>query len=145
MGIVINQREYAYGDLKVYLFGQYVAGLRGISHKASKNKDYVRGAGRNPRGIQHGERSYEGDIVILQSEFNALNRTAKAKGYKDILDVDFDIIESYCSDNAVVTVNRICCASIKELPNGMKEGDLYSEHTLPFIALDIRYDVEEGA
>ena len=49
MRTVINQKEYAYGDIRVYVFGQFVAGLRGIEYKPTKNKDYVRGAGYNPR------------------------------------------------------------------------------------------------
>lgn len=137
----INQREYAYGDLRVYMFGQFVAGLRGIDYKETKNKDYVRGHGRDPRGIQHGERGTEGTLVILQSELDAMNRTAKSKGYKDLLDVDFDIVVTYGEESGVVTTDRICCASIKELPKGMKAGDLYSEHALPFIALGVDYDV----
>lgn len=145
MRTVINQREYAYGDMAVYLFGQKVGGLRGIDYKSSKNKDYARGAGRNPRGIQHGENSHEGTLTILQSELEALTRTAVAKGYDSLLDVDFDIVVTYGTNNGVITVDKICCASIKELPKGLKLGDLLSEHALPFIALDIQYNVTEGA
>ena len=139
--VIINQREYAYGDISVYAFGQNIGGLRGIDYKLSKAKDYVRGAGRNPRGIQHGERGCEGTLTILQSELDAMNRTARAKGYDDLLDVDFDIVVSYVTAGGVVTTDKIHTASIKELPKGMKTGDLFSEHALPFIALDIEYDV----
>lgn len=137
----INQQEYAYGDLSVYMFGQFVAGLRGLDYKTTKNKDYVRGAGRDPRGIQHGERGAEGTLTILQSELDAMNRSAKSKGYKDLLDVDFDIVVTYGEETGIVTTDRIECVSIKELPKGMKSGDLYSEHALPFIALGVDYDV----
>lgn len=139
--VVINRREYAYGDIAVYAFGQNIGGLRGINYKLSKSKEYVRGAGRNPRGIQHGERSAEGTLTILQSELDAMNRTAQAKGYNDLLDVDFDIVVSYVMDSGVVTTDKIHMASIRELPKGMKAGDQFSEHALPFIALDIEYDV----
>lgn len=139
--IVVNQREYAYGDIDVFLFGQPVLGLRGIEYKKSKNKDYVRGAGRNPRGIQHGEYSCEGTLTILQSELEALNRTAKAKGYDSLLDVDFDIVVSYSTSNGVITVDKVCAASIKEMPKGMKGEDLYAEIALPFIALEIKENV----
>lgn len=141
MRTVINQKEYAYGDIGVYVFGQFVAGLRGIEYKPTKNKDYVRGAGYNPRGIQHGERSYEGTLTILQSELDALNRTARQRGYEDILDVDFNIVVTYGEQNGVVVTDKIYNASIKELPKGMKAGDLYSEHALPFIALGVDFDV----
>ena len=138
---VINRREYAYGDINVYIFGQRIAGLRGIDYKPANNKDYVRGAGNLPRGIQHGERSYEGTLTILQSELDALNRTAREKGYKDILDVDFDIVVTYGDENGTVVTDRIYQASIKDAGKGMKSGDLYSEHALPFIALDVDFDI----
>lgn len=139
--VFINQREYAYGDISVYAFGQNIGGLRGIDYKTTKGKEYVRGAGRNPRGIQHGERGCEGTLTILQSELDAMNRTAREKGYDDLLDVDFDIVVSYVTAGGVVTTDKIHMASIRELPKGMKTGDQFSEHALPFIALGIEYDV----
>ncbi len=141
MKVVINQREYAWGDVRVFLFGQVCLGIRSIEYKKSKNKDYVRGAGRTPRGIQHGEYSCEGTIGILQSELEALNRTAQANGYDSILDVDFDILVSYGTDNLVISIDKICTASIKEMPMGIKGEDLYAQIDLPFIALDIQTNV----
>lgn len=75
----------------------------------------------------------------MQSELIALNQAARAKGYKDILDVDFDIVITY-EAGLVVTVDKICSASITELPSGMKEGDAQAEISLPFVALDMEYD-----
>lgn len=139
--VVINQREYAWGDVRIFIFGQAVMGIRSIEYKKSKNKDYVRGAGRQPRGIQHGEYSCEGTVGILQSELEAMNRTAQANGYDSILDVDFDIVVSYGTENGVISVDKICVASIKEMPMGMKGEDLYAQIDLPFIALDIQTNV----
>lgn len=138
--ITINHREYAWGDISVCLFGQPVAGLRGISYKTSKEKTELYAAGRDPRAIQHGKRKYDGTITITQSELQALNRSARSMGYKDILDVDFDIIISYISDTTVVTVDTIKLASLSELPQEMKEGDPNMEVALPFIAMAIEYN-----
>ena len=77
----------------------------------------------------------------MQSELEALERTAQANGYNSLLDVDFDIVVSYSTDNGVITVDKICRASITEMPKGMKQGDFYSEHALPFIALDIQRNI----
>ena len=137
MSVIINQREYAYGDIQVWLFGQMVCGLRGIEYKPKKEKTTLHGAGRNPRAIQHGKREYEGTLTILQSELEALNRSARAAGYKDALDLDLDIIVVYASDNGVVTTHKISSASFSEMPLGMKEGDAFAEHALPYLALDV--------
>lgn len=121
------------------MFGRPVVGITGIEYKAKKAKETKHGWGRNPKSIQHGRREYEGTLTIMQSELIALNQAARAKGYKDILDVDFDIIVTY-ENNLVVTVDKVCCASISELPSGMKEGDAQAEISLPFVALDMEFD-----
>lgn len=137
--IRINNKEYAWGDITTVMFGRPVVGITGIEYKAKKAKETKHGWGRNPKSIQHGRREYEGTLTIMQSELIALNQAARAKGYKDILDVDFDIIVTY-ENNLVVTVDKVCCASISELPSGMKEGDAQAEISLPFVALDMEFD-----
>lgn len=136
----INNTEYAYGDIEVTLFGQPVMGLTGISYKSSQATDYVRGAGNEPQGIQKGQKSYEGTLTILQSELEALNRTAQAKGYDSIVGVPMDITVTY-SNSLILTIDYIRCAVISEIEKGQKQGDLHSEHALAFKALGINYNV----
>lgn len=138
--VKINEKEYAWGDITVVIFGRPVTGITGIEYKTKKAKEAKFGAGREAKSIQHGKREVEGTITLMQSEFTALNQAARQKGYKDILDVDFDILVSYM-DGVAITTDRIVCASISELPSGMKEGDMQSEHALTFLALDVDYDV----
>ena len=88
-----------------------------------------------------GRKEYEGTVTVLQSELIAMQAAAKAKGYDDVTDLEFDIIVSYVSESGVVQTDKVVNASITEAPNNMKEGDLYSEHALPFIACDVEYNV----
>ena len=137
LNILINKREYAWGDIVISLFGQPVLGIRAIEYKSEKEKEALYGAGRNAIGIQHGKYTHSGSITLLGSEIEGLNRSAVSAGYKSILDVEFDIVVSYVSLDGAVTFDTIKKASITELPKGMKEGDMFSEHALPFICLDI--------
>ncbi|MBE9487988.1 MAG: hypothetical protein IMY73_02290 [Bacteroidetes bacterium] len=137
MNIVINKKEYAWGDINVVLFGQPVLGIRAIEYKSEKAKEALYGAGRNALGIQHGKYTHSGSLTLLSSEIEGLNRSAISAGYKSILDIEFDIVVSYMSLDGAVSVDTIKKASITELPKGMKEGDMFSEHALPFICLDI--------
>lgn len=139
--IKINGQEYAWGDISFVAFGRTIGGALAVDYKAKKEKKALHATGRDPRAIQQGKREYEGSLTVLQSELIALNRAARTKGYKDILDVELDLIVSYISANGVVTTDKIVKLSISELPSGMKEGDTNSEHALPFVALDIKYDV----
>lgn len=138
----INGKEYAWGDVEVVMWGRPIVGLTAIDYKLAKSKEALYAAGRTPKGIQHGQRSASGSITVTQSELEAMNRAARQKGYKDILDVDFNLIVSYLpEDSLALTVDEIVCASISEIPKGMKQGDMKSEHALPFVAMDIEYDV----
>lgn len=145
MKTVINGKEYAWGDVQVVMWGRNVVGLRGIDYKTKKDKQALYAMGRTAKSIQHGKRSVEGTVTLTQSEFIAMNRAAQEKGYKDLLDTEVDIVVSYIpEEKAALTIDRIVCASFTELPAGMKEGDLNSEHAVPFVALDCDYNISKA-
>ena len=136
-----NSKEYAWIDVNVVMLGKPVTGLRGIEYKSKRQKEALYATGKKARGIQLGKKEYEGTITVLQSELIAMQAAAKAKGYDDITDLEFDIIVSYIPDGGVVQTDKVVNASITEAPNSIKVDDLYSEHALPFIACDVEYNV----
>lgn len=136
-----NTKEYAWIDVNVVLLGKPVAGLRGIEYKSKRQKEALYATGKKARGIQMGRKEYDGTITVLQSELIAMQAAAKAKGYDDVTDLEFDVIVTYMSESGIVQTDKVVNASITEAPNNMKEGDLYSEHALPFIACDVEYNV----
>ena len=140
--VKINGKEYAWGDIKIIMWGRPVVGATAIDYKLTKEKKLLQASGYYAKGIQHGQRAAAGTLTTTQSEIIAMNRAAREKGYKDILDVDVDILISYIpEDSTAITVDQIICASFSELPSGMKAGDMKSEHAMPFVALDIDYDI----
>jgi hypothetical protein len=136
-----NSKEYDWTTVTVVLLGKPVEGIRGIEYKSKRAKELLFASGKKARGIQMGKKEYEGTITVLQSELIAMQTAAKAKGYDDVTDLEFDIIVSYISETSVVQTDKVVNASITEAPNSIKEGDLYSEHALPFIACDVEYNV----
>lgn len=136
-----NSKEYDWATVTVVLLGKPVEGIRGIEYKSKRAKELLFASGKKARGIQMGKKEYEGSITVLQSELIAMQTAAKAKGYDDVTDLEFDIIVSYISETGVVQTDKVVNASITEAPNSIKEGDLYSEHALPFIACDVEYNV----
>lgn len=136
-----NSKEYDWTTVTVVLLGKPVEGIRGIEYKSKRAKELLFASGKKARGIQMGKKEYEGTITVLQSELIAMQTAAKAKGYEDVTDLEFDIIVSYISETGVVQTDKVVNASITEAPNSIKEGDLYSEHALPFIACDVEYNV----
>lgn len=139
--LIINGVQYAWGDIEIYLFGQPVRGLLGIDYKSKKTKTPLFASGRDAHAIQHGKRENDGTLTVLQSEIIALNAAARAKGYNDLLDVDFDIMVKYASERGVLTIDKICNASITDLSMAMKEGDVNMSIALPFVCLRVKYDI----
>ena len=129
-----NSKEYAWIDVTLVMLGKPVTGLRGIEYKMKRQKEALFATGKKARGIQLGKKEYEGTITVLQSELIAMQTAAKAKGYDDVTDLEFDAIVSYVPESGVVQTDKIVNLSITEAPYGMKEGDLFQEIALPYIA-----------
>ncbi|KAA6346437.1 hypothetical protein EZS27_006087 [termite gut metagenome] len=139
--MVFNSKEYSWADIKVVLLGREVTGIRAVEYKTKHQKELLYAAGRKARSVQWGKKEHEGTITVLQSELIALDNAAKAKGWDDVTDMDFDIIVSYISSSGIVSTDKILQASITEIPKSFKEGDLFLEVALPFIALHIEHNV----
>lgn len=138
--MAFNSKEYSWVNVSVVLFGQPVIGCRGIEYKPKMAKEAMYAMGKRAYSIQRGKREYEGTLTITQSELAALNRSAVAKGYDDVLDLEMDIVIAYV-ENGIVTTDRVVNATFTEAPMSMKEGDMYMEVALPFIALDVKHDI----
>ena len=136
-----NSKQYSWANVKVNLFGRVVIGVRGVKYKISQEKEPVYGAGDKPLGIQAGNKSYEGELVLLQSELEAIQRAAGVGN--DITDIPaFDIQISYFDKRTGSLVNdAIKFAEFTEAEKGMSQGDKYMEVTLPWIALDIQKNI----
>ncbi len=139
--MTFNSKQYAWVNITVVMMGRIVTGLRGVKYKISQEKEPVYGAGNKPLGIQSGNKAYEGEIVLLQSELEALERAAGTGN--DITDLPaFDINISYVDKASGAIVNdTVKYAELTEAEKGMSQGDKFMEITLPFIALDVAKNV----
>ncbi len=132
-----DSKEYSWIDVNVVILAKLVTGIRGIEYKITRKTEAVYGAGKKPKGIQLGAKEYSGSLTLLQSEYIALTTAAQTKGYDDVTDLEFDIIVSYISESGVVQTDMVVNACITEAPISIKQGDLYQEIVLPFVACDV--------
>lgn len=134
-----NSSEYSYADVSVVMLGRPLGGLRGIKYKKSQEKEVLYAAGTEPRAILRGNKAYEGEVTVLQSELEAMLRAA-GKG-RDITDLrGLDIVVVYAPENGLPLVTDIIKnAEFKDFEKGMKQGDKFAEVALPFVALGIQY------
>lgn len=131
---MVNTREYEWSDVTVVLAGRLVTGLRGVKYSAKQEKELLHAKGNKPHSIQRGNKTYDGEITLLQSEYEALK---KASG-GDILDASMDIVAAYGNPNAgdVITTDLLIGVEFTEDNTEWKQGDKFQEKTLPFIYLD---------
>ena len=131
---MVNTREYEWSDVTVVLAGRLVTGLRGVKYSAKQEKELLHAKGNKPHSIQRGNKTYDGEITLLQSEYEALK---KASG-GDILDASIDIVAAYGNPTAgdVVTTDMLIGVEFTEDNTEWKQGDKCQEKTLPFIYLD---------
>lgn len=138
--MAFNSKQYQFSDIKVILLGRELEGFRGVKYKVSTDKEVLFGRGKKGLSIQSGNETIEGELMLLQSEVEALRAAVKAVNplYK-LTDVSFDIVVTYGDSTAVTDI--IQGAEFTEYEKGMEQADKFMEVTLPFLALDVK----EGA
>ena len=131
---MVNTREYEWADVSVVMAGRMVTGLRGVKYSAKQEKEALHAKGNKPHSIQRGNKTYDGEITLLQSEYEALKQACGG----DILDSSMDIVAAYGNPSAgdVVTTDILVGVEFTEDNTEWKQGDKYQEKTLPFLFID---------
>lgn len=137
MSVVVNNEEYAWGDISVVLLGKDIVGLTGISYKQSQSKEARYGKGIMPLGFKRGNKAFEGSITILQSELIALCEASPNGTPLDLRNID--IVFSYGdSETGVLTTKVAKYVEFTEFEEALKQGESSMEIELPFVCLDIQ-------
>jgi len=139
--MAFNSNEFAWKDISVVFLGKTVTAIQGIKYKVSKEKEHFYGRGSKPLGIQSGNEKYEGTLTLLQSEVETLTKAIQAINSKyNLTDISFDIPIVYGSGTKAVT-DIIKAVEITEYEKGMEQNDKFMKIELPFVAVDIEYNV----
>nr|DAL51745.1 MAG TPA_asm: tail tube protein [Caudoviricetes sp.] len=131
---MFNSREYEWSDITVVVAGCPVTGFRAVDYSSKQEKEALYAKGNKPHGIQRGNKSYEGSITLLQSEYEALRQACGG----DVLDASFDLVVAYgnASKGDAIVTDILVGAEVTEDNTEWKQGDKFQEKKLPFIFLD---------
>ena len=131
---MVNTREYEWADVSVVMAGRMVTGIRGVKYSAKQEKELLHAKGNKPHCIQRGNKTYDGEITLLQSEYEALKQACGG----DILDSSLDIVAAYGNPSAgdVITTDILVGVEFTEDNTEWKQGDKFQEKTLPFLFID---------
>ncbi|MCD7937090.1 MAG: hypothetical protein LUG98_09550 [Tannerellaceae bacterium] len=130
---MFNSRQYEYADITVFIGSRDVTGLRSIKYSSKQEKELLYGKGNMPLSIQKGNKSFEGEIGLLQSELEALT-----EGEQSLLDLECKIVVTYGnpSNGDTLVIEELIGVQFTEESKEMKQGDKFMEITLPIIFLN---------
>ncbi len=131
---MVNTREYEWADVNVVMAGRPITGLRGVKYSSKQEKEVVHSKGNKPHSIQRGNKTFDGEITLLQSEYEALRKACGG----DILDASVDIVAAYGNptNGDAITTDILVSCEFTEDNTEWKQGDKFQEKALPFIFLD---------
>lgn len=139
MNVDIQGREYEWGDLTLILGGRDMVRFRSIKYTRKVEREAVYGKGSKAVAIQSGNEAVEGEIGMLQSEYNKLVQAGKGS----VLPLMLDGLMNYgnpTKGDAMIT-DRIESLRFTDETIEFKQGDKFAEIKLPFLALDLKNQV----
>jgi hypothetical protein len=132
-----NSRQYEWADLSLILGGNNLTGIRAVKYSEKMEREPVYAKGRYPHSIQSGNSSFEGEITLLQSEYEAL--VTASNGNVLGLSLDCEVNVGNPPDESIA--DRIIGLRITEYAKEYKQGDKFIEITLPFVALGVQNQI----
>lgn len=131
---MFNSRQYEWADITVFAGNRDITGIRSVKYSAKQEKEPLHAKGNRPISIQKGNKTYEGEMGLLQSELEALEVAAGGS----ILDLELTIVVNYGNPakGDMIKTDELIGVQFTEDPRELKQGDKFMDVTLPFIFLD---------
>ena len=131
---MFDSREYEWADLTILIGNRIIVGARGVKYANKQDKELIYGKGNEPYAIQKGNKSHDGELTLAMSELLALQNESLTKSVLD-LQVNITVCYGNPAQGDVMHTDKLMGVQFTEEPQDMKQGDKFSEHSLPFIFL----------
>ena len=136
-----NSTEFQWKDITITAMGMVFEAVTEVEYDTEVEKKQVFGRGSKAQGIQSGNEKCTGNVTVKQSILESMIRTAQATSPNaKLTDISFDIQVHYVKDTDLVK-DRIVSAEFTKQPKSMKQGDGEMLVKLPFMAMDIQYNI----
>ena len=131
-----NSREYEWSDLSVALGNRDVTGFRDIEYDETEEIEPLFAKGKHAHSIQGGNRAVKGQIVLLQSEYEAL----VIAGGGSVLNLrGLSLVVCYGDGVSATPITDIVeGVRFSSAPKKFSQGQKFMEITLPFLATGLK-------
>lgn len=137
-----NSTEFAWKDITITAMGRTFERVMEIEYDVEEDKKYIYGRGKKVKGVQGGNEKPAGAITLGQSEVEAMIREAqKTDPNAKLTDITFDVQVHYLKGTDLVK-DRVISAEFTKQPKSMKQGDSDMQVKLPFMMMDVAYNVQ---
>lgn len=134
--MAFDTKQFQYKDISLIIDGEDITGFTNIKFKSSREKEFLRGKGDEPYEIQHGNKSYEGEIGLWQSTLENLIRRSP-NGDITLLRVEVVVMFAQ-QETAKLSGYRLGALEFTDTEIGMSQGDKFAEITLPIMFLGLK-------
>jgi hypothetical protein len=129
--------EYSSDSVSVLVNGIVITRALGVMWKAKIESEAFYGMGREPLGIADGNKSYEGNVKMHQSQLDKLLQASGNKDLDKLRDVDIEVAYQDPLSGRLSTRTLIGCR-INEVSEEYKSGDKFAEIELPFVFTKVK-------
>lgn len=140
--MTLNGYEYGWINLNVFISGGPAIPVRGITdikYTTEREHANIYGRGHKPVAKGLGKKQFSGELTLLQSEVEELQKSLPA-GF-DLTDKDVDITVNYEGEDGSMVTDQLVGVRFGSVPKGMGVDTTYMPVTIPLTILDIRYNI----
>lgn len=136
---LVNGIEYSWASLRFAFLGNVdVKGVQAITYKQMRAKENLYGVGDEPVARGYGNKTYEGEIRLMQKEVRALRAAAGNKSLTEI--APFTLIVQFANGTDPIQSDQLL--NVEFLEDGLEgeQGNPEMPVTIPIILSGILFN-----
>lgn len=146
MSFSTKTAQFAWKNIKLLVDGRLITELTDIEYSPEKVLEDIHGAGEDPQFIGEGNKTYNGNMEMLQSGYEALVEEAKKRGGNDVTDLEVTAVVAYIPKEigqaALKTIiDRVVGIKFSKGGKKFSQGNTHTKVQLPFKALRIENQI----
>lgn len=136
-----NSREYEWADITAVLNGRDMTGVRAVKYKEKQEAEPLYAKGNKPHNVQKGNIAYDGELGLLQSEYEALVKSGKGS-VLNLRGLTLTVGYGDPSSGDAMITDQCLGIVFTEAGKEWSQGDKFADIVLPFMFTDLKNQVK---